>query len=83
MVTPEQMAESLVRYEAERQGLVKQLKEKDEDIRKLREQLHDRSNLICEEVTARIKADPSIAEDYFQVVKIIKQVKKEINNGCL
>lgn len=81
MVTPEQMADALARYEVERQELVKQLKEKDEDIQKLRDQLHDRSKLICEEITARIKADPSIAEDYFQVVKIIQQVKKEINNG--
>lgn len=83
MITPEQMAEALARYEVERQELVKQLTEKDENIQKLRDQLHDRSKLICEEITTRIKADPSIAEDYFQVVKIIQQVKKEINNGCL
>lgn len=80
MVTPEQMAEALARYEIERQELVKQLKEKDEDIQKLRKQLHDRSKLICDEVTARIKADPSIAEEYFQVVQIIKQVKKEMSD---
>lgn len=31
---------------------------------------------VCEEIKARLKADPTIAEDYFAVVKHIEQVEK-------
>lgn len=76
MVTPEMKDEALVRYEAERQELVKQLKEKDEDIQNLKDQLADQREQICDEIRVMVNADPTIAEDYFRVMTIINHIEK-------
>ena len=115
MVTEESKDEALCRYELGRQELVKQLKEKDEENQKLKDQLKEKEaniewlestriykfyfdggvrqsfcitdevykhqrKLICDEIRTKLKADPSIAEDYFAVIEILDQVDKGDNN---